>query len=159
MKFFTRAWLHGDLPDAEAEKVPAAYLAHLAALGPALPDVARRLATEISLHDGLLGGVERKEGRLGLLFRAGNQQAGYFDAMLEYEDAELADADAFFLQNAVGRRDIALVYDEFDSRERGWRHTLLFWGGPQRSYREAAVTFSAISLRIVPATARFDHGA
>jgi hypothetical protein len=48
----------------------AAYLAHLAALGPTLPDVARRLATEVSLHDALLRGVERKNGRLESMFGA-----------------------------------------------------------------------------------------
>jgi hypothetical protein len=145
------------MPDAEAEKVPAAYLAHLAALGPALPDVARRLATEVSLHDALLRGVERKKGRLELLFRAGNQQTGYFDAMLEYEGAEIADAEALVLQNALGRQDVELLSDEFDSHESGWSHTLLFWGPSRGTYQEVAVTFSAVSLRLFPAPGRFEE--
>jgi hypothetical protein len=142
------------MSDAEAEKVPAAYLAHLAALGPTLPDVARRLATEVSLHDGLLGGVERKNERLELLFRAGDNQVGYFDAWLQYDGVVIAEADAQFLQSAVGRRDIELWYYEFDSHSGGWVHTLLFW-----PYHEVSVPFSKISLRLFPATGRFDQGA
>jgi hypothetical protein len=53
------------MPDAGADKVPAAYLSHLTALGPTVPDAARRLAGEVSLHDGLLswcGANERAAG-------------------------------------------------------------------------------------------------
>ena len=57
----------------------------LRALGPSVPDAARRLANAISLHDGLLRGVERTNGRLELLFRAGDQQVGYFDAWHRYD--------------------------------------------------------------------------
>jgi len=53
--------------------------------GPGVPDAARRLANAISLHDGLLRGVERTNGRLELLFRAGDQQVGYFDAWHRYD--------------------------------------------------------------------------
>ena len=142
------------MPDAEAEKVPAAYLAHLAALGLTVPDAARRLANEVSLHDALLRGVERTNGRLELPFRAGDQQVGYFDAWLRYDGAGIAEADAQFLQSAVGRRDIELLYDEFDSHEGGWVHDLLFW-----PYYEVSVPFSVISLRVFPAAGRFDDGA
>ena len=89
------------MPDADAEQVPAAYLAHLAALGSTLPDAARRLANEVALHDGLLRGVERRNGRLELLFRAGDQQTGYFDAWLRYDGVGMTTEDAQFLQSAV----------------------------------------------------------
>jgi hypothetical protein len=109
LRFFTRAWLDGDIPDAEADKVPAAYLAHLAALGPTVPDAARRLASEVSLHDGLLRGVELTNGRLELLFRAGDQQVGYFDAWLKYDGVGVAEADAQFLRSADGCPQIELL--------------------------------------------------
>jgi hypothetical protein len=146
------------MPDVEAEQVPAAYLAHLAALGPSVPDAARRLANEVSLHDGLLRGVKLTNGRLELLFRAGNQQIGYFDVWLKYDGVGIAEADAQFLQSAVGRPEIELLYDEFDRHERGWVHHLLFWL-PGRQYHEVSVRFAVIKLQVFPATARFDGGA
>jgi hypothetical protein len=146
------------MPDAEAEQVPAAYLAHLAALGPSVPDAARRLANEVSLHDGLLRGVELTGGRLELLFRAGNQQIGYYDAWLKYDGVGIAEVDARFLQSADGRPEIELLYDEFDRHERGWVHHFLFWL-PGRQYHEVSVRFAAIKLQVFPVTARFDGGA
>lgn len=142
------------MPDEEAELVQVAYLAHLAALGPTLPDAARRLANEVNLHDGLLRGVKRTNGRLELLFRAGDQQVGYFDAWLQYDGAGIAEADAQFLNGAVGRPDIELLYDEFDSHENCWVHSLLFW-----PYREVSVRFAVIELQVFPAAGRFDGGA
>ena len=78
LKFFTIAWLQGDLPDAEADQVPAAYEAHLAALGPKLPDDVRRLETDVSLHDALVLRVERGSGSFEVQFRAGNNQSATF---------------------------------------------------------------------------------
>ena len=154
LKFFTRAWISGEVPDAEAEQVPAAYLVHLAALGSTLPDAAHRLASEISLHDALLRRAERTHERLELLFRGGDRQSGYFDASLQYDGARIADAETQFLQSAVGRRDIELLYDEFDSHEDRWIHSLLFW-----PHLEVCVSFSLISLRVSPAAGRFDDDA
>ena len=143
------------MPDAAADKVPAAYLAHLGALGPTVPDAAHRLASEVSLHDGLLRGVELTNGRLELLFRAGNQQIGYFDAWLKYDGVGIAEADAEFLKSAKGCPEIELLYDEFDRHERDWVHHLLFWL-PGRQYHEVSVRFGVIELQVFPATARFD---
>jgi hypothetical protein len=67
------------MPDAEAEQVFTAYQAHLAAFGPMVPDTARRLANEVSLHDGLHG-VERTDGRLEVLVGAGDQQSQAADS-------------------------------------------------------------------------------
>jgi hypothetical protein len=146
------------MPDAEAERVPAAYLTHLAALGPSVPDAAGRLANEVSLHDGLLRGVEQTITRLEWLFRAGDQHVGYFDAWLKYDGVGIAEADAQFLQSANGRPDIELLYDEFAKHERDWVHQLLF-GLPGRQYHEVSVRFGVIDLQVFPATARFDGGA
>lgn len=142
------------MPDADAEQVPAAYLAHLAALGSTLPDAARRLANEVALHDGLLRGVERRNGRLELLFRAGGQQTGYFDAWLRYDGVGMTTEDAQFLQSAVGRRDIELLYDEFDAHDTGWVHRLLF--SPDH---EVQVRFAVLELQVFPAAGRFAEGA
>jgi hypothetical protein len=143
------------MPDDEAERLPAAYPAHLAALGPTLPDGARRLATEVSLHDELLGGVERRNGRLELLFRAGDPQGGYFDALLQYDGVGIADADALFVQSTVGRRDIELLYDEFDSHEGGWSHTLLFWPYHEVPERRRQAAYCTVEVNLAQITVRY----
>ena len=65
----------------------------------------------------------------------------------------MATEDLEFLQSSVGRRDIELPYDEFDSHETYWIHRLLFW-----PYREVSVRFAIVELQVTPAQRRFDEG-
>ena len=143
MRFFTPAWLDGELPDDVAEQIPATYSAHLTALGPDLPHDAHRLNTDVSLHDGLLQAVDRAASRLELVIRAGDQVTGYFDARLAYEDARLTTADERFLSSAIRRHDIELLYDEFDSADSHWVHRLLFW-----PYYDVTVQFRTFTLAV-----------
>jgi len=151
VKFFTREWHGGDMPDAEAERIASRYEEHLEALGAHLPNDARRLWAEVSLHDGLLDSVERAGNRLELVFRAGDSSTGYFDARLSYQDVELSGSDEQFLRSAVGRTDVELLYDEFDSADTQWVHRFLFW-----PYCEASVRFRAFTLAVTPAPGRID---
>jgi hypothetical protein len=139
------------MPDAEAERVVSMYEAHLAALGPCLPSDARRLHTDVSLHDGLLRAVESAAGRVELSFRAGDRSTGYFDARLSYDDAELSPADEEFLRTAVSRRDVELLYDEFDAADTHWVHGFLFW-----PYYDVSIHFGSFALVVTPALGRFD---
>src|SRR5688572_32327556 len=91
------------MSDAEAERVASAYEEHLAALDPGLPNDARRLWTEVSLHDGLLRKVERAADRFEIVFRAGDSGPGYFDARLAYKGAGVSPPDEQFLRSAVGQ--------------------------------------------------------
>jgi hypothetical protein len=116
-----------------------------------LPQSALRLATEVSLHDGLLRRAHCSSHSLELLIRAGDQQRGYFDARLFYGDASVHPDDARFVEASAGRRDIELLYDEFDSEtERRWVHRILFW-----PYHEVSVTFATLDLHLAPAPGRF----
>jgi hypothetical protein len=151
VRFFTRAWHGGEMSDAEAERVVSMYEAHLAALGPRLPGDARRLQTEVSLHDALLRGVEGAADGFEVSFRAGEEGTGYFDARLSYDHAQLSPADEQFLRTAVGRRDVELLYDEFDGADAQWVHRFLFW-----PYHEVSVHFGAFRLVVTPAPGRFD---
>jgi hypothetical protein len=139
------------MADTEADRVWAAYEAHLAALGPPLPNDARRLWKEVSLHDGLLRAVELDEDRLDILIRAGDNQSGYFDARLTYGGASLSHDDERFLTRAVGRRDVELLDNEFDSSGKRWVHYFLFW-----PYEEVSVYFDTITLDVAPARGRFE---
>jgi hypothetical protein len=139
------------MPEKEARRVASKYEAHLATLGPHLPRDARRLSTDVSLHDGLLRSVNRGGNGFEMLFRAGDSSTGYYDVRLRYDDASLALPHAQFLDNAVGRRDVQLLYDEFDAAGSNWVHRLLFW-----PYYEVAVRFGGFKLAVTPAVGRFD---
>jgi hypothetical protein len=155
LKFFTAEWHAGKLPDAEADRIPIEYESHIGALLPSLPSDALRLIHEISLHDGLIRRVERRFDVFEMVVRAGDQQAGYFDARVLYDGAEMAPPDEAFLESAVGRPEVELLYDEFDSGATGsWIHRILFW-----PYREVSVQFKALELRVTAASGRFSEGA
>lgn len=151
MRFFSPAWHRGDLPDDEADRVPDAYEAHIKALVPPLPATAQRLVREISLHDGLLRTLSSDGSGLELMFRAGDQQRGYFDARLHYARAEMTAEDGQFLRTIVGARDVEVLYDEFDSAGEGecWIHRLLFW-----PYHEVSIRFGALDLDVSPTSGR-----
>jgi hypothetical protein len=142
------------MPDAEAERVPSLYEAHLAALGPRLPNDAWRLQTDVSLHDGLLRTVERAANRFEIVVRAGDYSTGYFDARLSYDDVSLSSSDEQFLRSAVGRGDVELLYDEFDAVDTHWVHRFLFW-----PYHEVSIQFGAFTLAVTPALVRLDADA
>ena len=151
LKFFTQEWHRGEMADADAERVPSLYEAYLGSLGPGLPDDARRLWTEVSLHDALVRSVERADHRLVVLYRAGDNSSGYVDARLTYDDVSLIPTDEEFLRNAIGRRDVEVLYDEFDSANERWVHRLLFW-----PYREVSIGFGGFGLAVTLARVRHD---
>jgi hypothetical protein len=155
MKFFSPAWHRGHLSDHEAARAPAEYETHIERLVPPLPAAGRRFVREISLLDGLTRSLSVERDTLDLVFRAGDQQVGYFDARLRYTGAELTSDSESFLRAIVGDRNVDLLYDEFDSAGDGkeWIHRFLFW-----PYHEICVRFAGFDLEITPAARRFDEG-
>lgn len=139
------------MTDADAERVPSMYEAHLASLGPGLPRDAHRLWTDLSLHDALVRSVERADHRFAVVYRAGDNSSGYIDARLTYDDVSVIPTDEKFLRNAIGRRDVEVLYDEFDSVNDRWVHRLLFW-----PYREVSIGFGGFGLAVTPARVRHD---
>jgi hypothetical protein len=55
------------------------------------------------------------------------------------------------VRHAVGRRDVELLYDEFDAADTRWVHRFLFW-----PCHEVSVYFGAFTLAVTPALGRFD---
>ena len=153
MKFFTAAWHSGE-SGAESDQVLAEYKAHVAALWPNLPEDARRLCTDISLHDALVRGVRRTNSDLELVLRIGDRQRGYIEAVSVYGGSSIAAVNADFLDSVAGRRDTELLYDEFDSSDGGWVHRLLFW-----PYNEVSILFRTLKLDLIPVADRFDNSA
>ncbi len=139
MRFFTRAWHAGELPDAEADAIPDAYRRHLASLAAALPARVRALAEGLNLHDARIRRIrldaDAREVRIEL--RAGDRARGYEDVVVTYGDAELEPDGLAALRDATNDSRTEVLYDEVDvSARQRFSHRLLFW-----PYREAEVTF------------------
>src|SRR5512138_2648091 len=152
MRFFTRAWYSGELPDAEAEAVPDAYRRHLEALTADLPAGVRTLAEGLNLHDGRIRRItldaDAREVRLEL--RCGDRITGYEDVVVTYVDAELEPSVLAALRDATTDRSTEVLYDEVDvAARRRFTHRLSFW-----PYREAELTFHDVVIERAPAAGR-----
>jgi hypothetical protein len=113
MKFFTRQWANNDMTEEETETIPAAYFRHLEAID--LPRPVLDLAS-INPHDAYVLEVEytSSDRTLHLLLRCGDLQAGYFDALLNFSNAEIEPPDLASLINARRPAKFEILYDEVD---------------------------------------------
>ncbi len=129
MRFFTRAWHTGDLPEQDSERILQDYQEHLRAIASRVPARARTLAEKVSLHDALVRAAEFDAAaqRLVLRLRAGDQQVGYFDLDLSYAGCSIRAEDLAILQSLSGSEDTELLSDELDEEDGGFVHRLLFW--------------------------------
>jgi hypothetical protein len=129
MRFFTREWHRGQVPEAEAEARPEAYARHLKALGASLPAQAAELGSQTSLHDARVLGVDydRSAQHLALCLRIGDQQTGYADLDLSYSGAVVDPASLDVLRSARRPAEVELLYDEFDAAGASAEHMFLFW--------------------------------
>ena len=153
MRFLTRAWRTGAMPELWEGRVQALYLQHLKDLNPPLPQEAMALALEINLHDGLLRrfDLDREAHTLGMCFRAGDLQVGYFDLDLRYSRVNVDAASERTLRQALGQRSFQLLDHELDGTSTaGWSHRFLF--APEG---EAEVTFGSVQWATTPRPDRF----
>ena len=147
MRFFTREWHSGELPDDEADAVGVAYHAHIQSLSEALPPGVRELATTLNLHDALVRRVlldgNRRELRLEL--RCGDQQRGYEDVALTYHGTVLTQQSLHDLRGATERGG-EVLYDEVDVIGDGlFSHQLLLW--PLTLHFDAQIDTALFSAR------------
>jgi hypothetical protein len=140
MKFFTREWHSGEMPEEEAARVCSEYAAHIETLRSSLPLDALLFVNKVSLHDGTVRNVVSTERELTLVLRC-EDQAGEFDAYLRYGKHAVSAGDLEFLEQAVSHSGIVLLYNEFDRLKSVWVHRMLFW-----PYREVAVEFETFSF-------------
>jgi len=100
MRFFTQAWHAGEYSDEEAEDIRARYLAHRSELAPTLPADLRRF-TEIDVHDARIKSLilDRRDKGVRLELRAGDNQRGYFDLMLNYSGVDVSTLDSKVLSD------------------------------------------------------------
>jgi hypothetical protein len=147
MKFFTREWANGDLPDERFADVRAKYWQHINSLLPNLPESVTQLAKQINLHDSLVRRVVLNRGtrNLALELRCGDLQTGYFDLDLIYSGVVLETLDFTTLVKRARDRQTELLYHEVDLNEDGnYAHRILFW--PEG---EISIIFSALQINQV----------
>jgi hypothetical protein len=116
MKYFSEAWIRGDLTDEQWSAVRDAYWARIEELKPQLSPEVRELATNISLHDGLIRRValDRAARSFSISLRCGDLQIGYFDLDLAYADVDLNLLDPGVLEAIATDTATELLYDEID---------------------------------------------
>lgn len=151
MRFFTREWHSGEMPDSEADAVGPAYRAHVQSVLHELPPDVRDLATKLNLHDARIARVtlDADQREVQLELRCGDQQRGYEDVTLAYQDAALSAASLRALRE-VTEGGAELLYDEVDVvGKRRFSHQVLFW-----PYREVGLTFSAVTIARAPGAVR-----
>ena len=148
MRFFTRGWVSGELPDEEWERTERDYIAYLEAISARLPDQMLALAREVNLHDAWIECVEWEPAKAQLVLRlvtrpgSGTNEAvtiTYFGAMLGEQRLEV-------LRNVARDRKTEILYSEVDVDEDGvLAHRLLFW--PRD---ELTIDFEALTLEVQP---------
>lgn len=156
MKFFTPAWCSGGLSDDEFDAVVPAYWAHIEALAPRLPETLRALATDVSLHDGLIRRflVDRSLGRLTVELCCGDLQTGYFNLGLRYLGVDMNSLDISVLKELAEASGTEALYDEVDQdSDEVYVHRILFWIGREKSrdpYRDVEVRFRELDMQQTP---------
>jgi hypothetical protein len=148
MRFFTRAWTHGELSDEVADGVPEAYRRHLDALS--LPPETATLAA-LNTHDALVLDVahDPAAASLDLRLRCGDLQRGYTDARLHYAGVSVGPAALDALRVALRPSRAEVLYDEVDREGARYIHRLLLW--PEG---EASVVFEGVSVDVEPVASR-----
>ena len=130
MKYFTREWVNGGLPDAKALAIEESYLQHVQRLLPQLPSTIAELAASTSLHDGLIRRVRvNKRGQsVQLELLCGDQQHGYVDLDLLYHGVDFKTLELETLARLTRDRRVEILRDEIDQRKAGgYEHRMLFW--------------------------------
>jgi hypothetical protein len=142
MKFFTKAWATGELPDEEFEAAIPLYRTYVASL--ALPDDAGALEAT-NIHDGMLERLNCTTSELSLVLITGDLQHGYFDTTITYLTNGLAASTVESLRSFVGRTDEELIYAEVDREGTDFVHRLLF-----STYEDLDIPFKSVAIRQSP---------
>jgi hypothetical protein len=127
VKWFTREWQSGGLPDEEWELVVPAYWRHVEETRPRLVGRADALP-DVNLHDGLVLDVAYLDDRFSWSLCIGDRQVGYEVATLTYVGARLANVSAAELDAMdLPGRTAEVLYDEVDVAGDDVLHRVLFW--------------------------------
>ena len=140
MKFFTRAWVNGEMTDEQAADIPEAYWRYLATL--LLPTSIIALS-KVNPHDAYLVALEHEpeHSRLTLRLRCGDLQRGYSDVTLAFSQVAVERATLDMLRRAVRPAQVEVLYDEVDRSGDGFEYRLLLYPDD-----EVSIQFKDVNL-------------
>jgi hypothetical protein len=148
MKFFTQAWISGEMTEAQAATVPETYRCYLAALH--LPPAIAALS-QVNPHDAYLLGLEDQpqRSRLSLRLRCGDLQRGYSDVFLAFSDVKVDATSLDTLRRAVRPSRMEVLYDEVDRAGDCYDYRLVFFPDGEVSilFRQVEITEQPVADR------------
>ena len=143
VRFFTRGWANGDLPDEDFDSTRAKYADYVESISSRLSPAMRELAS-LSLHDAVLEQVRWDPRAHELTLTLLNIDAGGdFQAVrITYRNAQLGDARVSTLRSVARDRETEVLETEVDCGPDGvLSHRFLFW--PRD---EVTVDFDEVSV-------------
>lgn len=148
MKWFTREWLDGQLPDAEADARQRAYAAYIDSISERLPpavlDLARPRHPHASISDALVDRIIVEDGarRISMRLLNGELQVGYGKLDIEFEDAELVEPGIERLSELLAAARTEFVRSEVEFIGAGERLEIRFllWPEGEIAIRSAGIT-------------------
>jgi hypothetical protein len=145
MRFFTRAWAEGKIPDVKANLIPREYESHIKMIWSQLPEKCRELAKEIHLHDGKIVNVSYSETdkKICISVKCGDLQNGYFDIDLIYSEIKFGEEIFHKTKDISSNAKHEILYDEVDLDQAGnIIHRILFWPNA-----EITITFKIFDFK------------
>jgi hypothetical protein len=144
MKYFTRQWATGELPEEERHAILFNYQDHLQRLVDEAPGPVADLARQ-NLHDALIRSVlwDPDAGTLALSLRYADPQTGTFDLDLNYAGVGMTSRDVANLRSRHRDPRTGILDHEVDRHEGGnqFAHRLLFWPRDEIEIRFAELEF------------------
>jgi hypothetical protein len=137
VRWFTRQWLEGELPDPEADKRQLAYTAHLDSICDRLPaavvTLVRPRHPHASISDALVDRIVIDEGarRISMRLLNGELQVGYGKLDIEFQDAELVEPGVDRLRELLAAARTEFVRSEVELSGAGERLEIRFLLWPQ----------------------------
>jgi hypothetical protein len=148
MKFFTRAWINGEVTDEPSAALPSAYWRYLATLR--LPPTIVALS-KLNPHDAYVLAVDYQPERslLTLRLRCGDLQRGYSDVTIAFSDVTVDLATLDTLRRAARPAPVEVLYDEIDRSGDYFDYRLLLYpdGEATIQFRQVDVTEHAVADR------------
>lgn len=147
VRFFTRGWHSGELPDDEAEQVLRDYSVYVEAISGRLSKQMIALARDVDLHDAVIERIEwapaERRLAIGLVTRP-STNTGTQSVYLTYLDALLGERPIGTLREVARDRATEILYSEVDCDEEDrFVHRLLLW--PRD---EVSITFGKLTLEL-----------
>ena len=138
VRYLTRAWAEGRLPEAQITRALVAYRARLAEIALHLPPDLLSLTEGLPLYDGRFKAVayDPSTRRLKVRLRHGDLLVGYFDLELCYEEAEVIDSTVQEVARLADDPTVKLLYHEVDMIGQGqFEHRFLLWPAGELAIR------------------------